>query len=530
MFYFIFIFFGFIFLHLSYNILSIRPDGWYVGHVNLWGDLPLHLAFINSFLEQGKIFISSPIFSHSLPNYPILPDLLTAVLVKLNIPLAFALGMQFFILTMLLVFIIRKLILNFIKNEKVVFLTLMIFFFASGFGFYYFFQDYTNADKPLWLFLNNLPREYTNIKELGFWWINPIFAYFLPQRTTLFGFVLGLTTLWLWWKGYQTRKTILYIVAGLLTGLLPLVHPQSLIALFLLAVFFTPMSLVAAKQKKVIFFNWFIFGLITVFLALPLFFLTSSQAESVSKFLRVQVGWTAGQENIIWFWVKNLGLFWLFYILSLFWIFKRKRQQFYLHLPFLCLFIIANIIVFQPWDFDNGKIFLYWFISAAFLVASFLNHFFLNKGLLLKTILLVIIFLMTFSSLLDIWRSFTPVSNLQLFDSNDIAMANVLKIATPKSAVFLTYQYHNNPVNSLAGRSIFLGYDGWLWSHGINYWQKKDDLIKMFAGDIDLLKNYGINYIVIGPHERENLQINYIFLKQFSLIYNNQKYQVYQLK
>lgn len=526
-----FVFFGLIFFHLAKNILLIKPDGWYVGQVNLWGDLPLHLGLINSFLEQGKIIISSPIFAHSLPNYPILPDLATAILVRLGLSLPFSLFIQTFFLGIALIFFARLLIKTLEKNEMVVFLTLFLFFMSGGFGFYYFLRDLSSFNGSIIDFLTHLPREYTNIKELGYWWINPLLAYFLPQRTTLFGFPVGLLILFLLWQGYQSRKIILFVLAGLLAGILPVIHPQSLIAIFLLLIFFVPTSLITSKQRAVLFFPWLLFLSITVFLGIPLFFSLSSQAVSSLKFIRWQVGWTAHQENLIWFWFKNLGAFWPLYLLALSWTFKNRRRIFLIHLPFFCLFIIVNLIIFQPWDFDNAKILLYWFLAASFIVANFIINFFSKKGIATRIIVIIIILLATFSSSLDLWRTFTPVSAFQLFSSEDLKLAENVKLRTSPLSVFLTSQNHNHPISALTGRSTFLGYEGWLWSHGINYYERKELVAKMFAGDKDLLKEFEVNYVVVGPSERQNFKVNEAFFKEnFPLVYQSQNYQIYQVR
>jgi len=47
---------------------------------------------------------------------------------------------------------------------------------------------------------------------------------------------------------------------------------------------------------------------------------------------------------------------------------REKNLKFYL--PFLAIFIMANIFVFQPWDYDNHKFFSFWLMPSALLMAA----------------------------------------------------------------------------------------------------------------------------------------------------------------
>ena len=84
----------------------------------------------------------------------------------------------------------------------------------------------------------------------------------------------------------------------------------------------------------------------------------------------------------------------------------------------------------------------------------------------------------------------------------------------PPKALFLTGQYHNQPVLCLAGKPIVLGYDFWITSHG--YKREQFDAIKhdvkaMYRGGPSarvLLERYHVNYIYIGPKERADLAPN----------------------
>jgi uncharacterized membrane protein len=86
----------------------------------------------------------------------------------------------------------------------------------------------------------------------------------------------------------------------------------------------------------------------------------------------------------------------------------------------------------------------------------------------------------------------------------DLAIAEQVRATTPPTAVFATDFRHNNPISVLAGRRVVTGYDGWLFSEGINYAQRQLDVRQLYALGPDfrtVVDRYGIDFVVIGPGE-----------------------------
>mgnify|MGYP003351322116 CR=1 FL=1 len=46
----------------------------------------------------------------------------------------------------------------------------------------------------------------------------------------------------------------------------------------------------------------------------------------------------------------------------------------------------------------------------------------------------------------------------------------------PDDKKIITSSTHLNPVSSLAGRPVFVGYPGWLWTRGISYADREEHL------------------------------------------------------
>lgn len=511
--------FGSIFFHLAKEMLQIKPNGWYVGQVNLYGDLVFHLGFINKFLETGKVLVESPIYAGSKPNYPIFVDFATAQIAKYT-SIDWALFSTTFIAGLLAIYVARFFIKIFITNEKVVFLSLLLFFVNGGIGFIYFVEDFLKSGDNIVTFLLHMPGQYTDIKEKGYWWINNYLAYFLPQRGFLFAFPVTLMVLTLLYYAVKKNKSAYFLLAGLLSGTLPLIQAHSLFVIFLLTAVYALVTVFTANDKKTVLTNWFIFAFTTAVIALPLFKSISS-SDNALKYIRFEPGFTS-EENIIWFWLKNLGLFAPMLIASLIWIYKKNRYLFILYTPFLLLFILSNIFVFQPWAFDNTKILIYWYFASCVIVGYFLYEEFFTENGFKKVVGTLSVFLMIFSGGLDLLRTFTPVTNYQIFSAADIKVANSVANLTPKNTTFITASNHNHPIPALTGRSALLGFHGWIWSHGLPYQQRADAISQIYLGGetaSQLISQYRINYVTVGPQERAEFTINENYFSQFPEIY-----------
>ena len=79
-----------------------------------------------------------------------------------------------------------------------------------------------------------------------------------------------------------------------------------------------------------------------------------------------------------------------------------------------------------------------------------------------------------------------------------------------------------------------MGYRGWLWTYGIDYGSREKDVRTMFYGGKDtknLLKQYRVDYVVIGPSEKSNYSANETFFaKNYPLFYQQDQTKIYQIK
>ncbi len=506
------------------QLLVLKPSGLWVGQINLYGDMVLHLAWINSFAWGQNFPPQNPIFAGGAASYPFLADLISGLILRLGLPLTWSVALPtiFFLLVFIAAF--YQFSFKLTHNRQIAYLSLFLFFFSGGLGFWYFFQDLSLSRLPLVDFLTHLPRNYTDMKEIGFWWINSLTAFLFPQRTFLLALPLAILIL----NEILFKKR--FFLAGLLTGFLFFVHPHSTLAI---SFFFIILMILNFKPKRAWLTAFPAFFLPAGALSLLVSFLFFTQVAGIQQNLHFKAGWMAGQEGPIVFWFKNAGLFLPLFLISLGYTYRRDHTLAKIGLGALVLFLVPNLIIFQAWDFDNSKILVYWLLLGSILVSWFLIKVLWQGGIFKKIVFLFLVFLLTFSGFLEVFRVFFPtVSQYQIFNKDDLLAAEFVKTNTPTHSIFLTGTYHNQFV-ILSGRPLFMGFPGWLWSYGIKYQPREQDGKLIYQGGKaarPLLEKYQINYVVIGQFEKEQMAANEAFFKKnFPLVYQNQSFRIYQI-
>ena len=255
-----------IFAHTVYT----DPNGLEAGYPTVWADWSQHLSTAASFAVGGNIPPTNPLFSGTTLLYPFLPDFHAATLMTLGLEPGLALaipgGVLVVVIAMLVVALGRRLGLG--TGAGVI--AVLICFIGGGIGFIGAFSDactshgFTATQCTLqyavthpaagvsiigWT-LHDLPgtiaaqpRAYDGLPSDGgapplpnMQWYTPLMAWWLPQRTILFGFAAAISVLILVLAGSAStrRSEGAFALAGLLLGLLPIVHVQTLIALLVL--------------------------------------------------------------------------------------------------------------------------------------------------------------------------------------------------------------------------------------------------------------------------------------------------------
>jgi len=524
---------------LVFTILAQRLILWQngalaTGYIDAWGDLPLHISIIMSFFTNGQVALHSTILAGEPLTYPFLSDFMSAMLMRVGLPLEHAVELPAVMMNAVTLTLLFYLAYRLVRHRAAAALTPALLILAGGLGFLWFFSDLFYTSKPIWEFLRHLPQRYTNLDGPNIHWVNPVLAHLLPQRSFLFGFPLGLSIILLWWNQIGRQRPRDACLTGGLAGMLPLFHTHTFMVLLIVAVIFSFTALLQPAKRTKYLRYWLVWGVAAIVVAAPqLFYLLHSKVSLGG--IRFHVGWMAGNENVVWFWLKNTGLF---VPLTLVAIFLRKRlglrqRALRFYVPFGGLFLICNFFLFASFSYDTNKVLIFWLLLSLPFIAKLLTTMFSSKswwvsGFTFRMVLLTL----TLSGLLNLVRELQGGGWPEL-SAEEVQLAGKLSAKTDHDAVFLTAPIHNNLL-TLAGRAVVLGYPGHVASHGLNPQPVEVAIERIYKQDARAeayLSRYDVDYIVAGPNERQRYGdgIKWLSLR-FPIFAQSENYLIYRVK
>jgi hypothetical protein len=465
---------------------------------------------------------------------------------------------------------------------------------------------------------------------LFFLFLSGIFAYW-PQKqdnsedkdsgTALSPFSFHLSPFWLW-----------FVIAGLI----PLSHLHTAVVAGVFGIvtflFHLPFrrSRTSPDRSSASWFRIFLPILIALLIAAPqIYYLLSNSIFSSGSSLTSQnpsptlwFGWMTCTHNAswfqcdpdvagtdtsaLWFWLKNFGVVFAAWIISLIaflplsfprralpkpraeegrreskWILNQvqddKEKDFVgiskvVLFSGIFIFALGNLIKFQPWEFDNNKLLFYWWFASAlvfvFLVEKLLDVSPLKRRedgacllhaqawrrqgvmkiitpltpLILRGGITIVIFLSLISGAVDVFarvklgtKPDKNVSHFGYYGSEIAGAISFIQENTPSSAVIVSASGASQFIPMTTGRSLYLGFEGWLWTQGraeTGAERRRDIEIFLQTGDPSVLCEKGAGYLYIDPAFRQEYRgfiredISFLRSKQ---IYSNSSGALYKL-
>jgi hypothetical protein len=499
-------------VHFLHQAWVYMPSGLFAGYVNIWGDWAAHLSFAGSFAYGRNFPPEFPIDPGHHLGYPFMIDFFGADLVPLGSSLTSCLTASSGMLGLAFPSVLYLAAQRFAGDRLTAAIAVFVFVLSGGLGFAMLAGDIYQSGFAA---LVHLPREYTLNRTINFEWLNPVLAYLVPQRSTLFGFSLALILLVVIWLALREGAGWPpFLFAGVVTALTPLFHVHAFGTVVALAFFW---MLVHRRRE------WWWFFVPAVAIGVPtLVWMWPSATTSFCgdapafKGICFQPGWlTPGNwqrdgallsaGNFIWFWIKNTSLLIPLMIAAHFlrgWFVTEFPKWFS---PMWLWFIVPNLLVLQPWAWDNTKFFIFWALLGSVLVGGVLAQL-LRRGRVSVIAAAVMMVLLGLSGALDLTRaSDFSVSAVQFTDPGGLRIAEWVREHTSPTATFVVADEHNSPISTLTGRRVLIGYPGWLWTYGLPDWESKGADNKLILGGDsstpDLLKKYHVDYVMIGPQE-----------------------------
>ncbi len=525
---------GLYFLYMWPKMLFWTDRGLETGYCqSIWSDFPTHFAYTTKFAYQPitEWFKSHPFYYNHKPTHHLLVNLISGLLLRIGVPIVDTIIIPSIITTILLLIALYFFYLNYLKSEKLSILATTLFFSNGGLGALFFFKDILKKIDEGKANIFNIEYSRVIISQFDMFYGNFIAYELFPQRALLLGLPISLIIilkleLLLKKNGSNLSNKTLTII-GILIGLLLIIHPFSYL---ILLIFITCLFL-----KKRLSSSQFLFMGLGIFISTYLIktALFGNELAS-SKFIQWKPGLVVKDGSalgVLYFWIVNWGLFLPLSIIS---VIKLKKYNEPIILTALIAFVSCNLFLLSPWAHNNIKFVVWCYLILCIPVAEFIGILWTSHHNSVKGLVIFLIILLTISGAIDLYRiTNTKVHTCILWNNDEIQLAeDFKKISSPVSRV-LTGDNHTHWVSSLTGRQILVGHKGKLWSWGIDVGKTPQDVANMFLGNeysIDLLKQYKVNYVVIGPNERTQFHANESFFSNnFQLVLQRGDYKVYKI-
>jgi hypothetical protein len=240
---------------------------------------------------------------------------------------------------------------------------------------------------------------------------------------------------------------------------------------------------------------------VTPLAGLAILFMLTHNSLAAGAFFGWKPGFDGGADHLTGYWLMNGGLFFPLVLLGVA-LAPSSSVRASLAAPFAALFVLANLFRLSPWIWDNMK-----FLAPAHAGLAPFAALALAAGWKLgragKAASVLAFALSVLSGALDISKVALGGGEYLIVDRTGFAFAEKVRQATAPATTILTAPTHNHPV-LLSGRRVFLGYEGHLWSQGLDYKARKPVAAALFRGEaqpVSTGSSVRVDAIAITPAE-----------------------------
>jgi hypothetical protein len=441
-------------------------DTWKILSPNNLGDLSLHVAFIHHLAATAHWWPLSPILAGDPLRYPLGSDLVNALMLVAGMPAAIGL---------IWCGIVGSALTGYALWRWGGAVAIAAFLFNGGLAGFVLLKG---GDPDA-------------VSE----WKNLFLTLFVTQRGFLFALPAGLLLLSVWREenfSNSGRVVLPLPCQVLLLGAMPLFSIHTV--LFLCAAM-TGMAFLLPESRprlaRLALFAWPVIGFFGWLVT------TGCSGHSAIHSLGWSPGWMS--DGTIWFWIWNFGLSLPLSIVLLLVLLKspEKKEARAFVLPAAFVFSLCLIIRFAPWPWDNMKLMLWsWLVIAPYLWRALLS----SWGFWLRLPIVVLLFASGASTLL---AGLDGRHGYELIKRSELDQTTWLLRDVDPDAVIACAPEYNHPVLML-GHPVVCGYEGHLWSHGLDYKGRLDSLNRIMRGELgwrDKARSLGIRYLYWGDLE-----------------------------
>lgn len=503
------VFFGVLFQTLLYD-----AQGFPQGTLKGWGDIAYHMDMIGRIAHADPFAIDQPVASGAPLTYPFLINYFSGMLMNLGWSLTWAWYVPSIVFSLTFFYGVHALAKRLLKSQVWAIAAIVLVIFGSGLGTVYFFQDVGKSfQQDGWLGVSDVltdpPYQYTHMDvqtggkpeiqnvPRNIVWITPVVSFFSHQRSFVLGASIFIFIL-LGWLVYDREPPAnskwVFSRWIVLLAVLPLAHAHTSIAA---AMFFGVLFLEKVYKRETVIW-WLKGGLLALLLAIiPLSYIFQHKItgdDTVGSQFKLWLGWMTCQHaeswiactpnipdtdaSVWWFWTKNFGIIFWGWIAALGVLASvkstRKNLLVLLAVPSVLLFVVPNIMLFQPWEFDNNKVLFYWWLLAILVMLGVMQM--IPKRKFRIAALGIVVALGSIAGFVDtstrVRQTVAAMQDKPILDhagyygATEIEAADWIKRNSEPNDGFLTGDSPGMFVPMLSGRSVYLGYTGWLWTQG----------------------------------------------------------------
>ena len=426
-------------------LIYLEGDQWKILSPNNLGDLSLHLSFINWMAATRHWWPTSPILIGDPLRYPLGSDLFNALLLVVGVP------------------VIKGLVISALGGAAL-----------TGYALWRWGRGMALAALLFNGGLSALVLFHDGDPDAASEWKNLFLTLFVTQRGFLFALPAGLILLCVWREENFASPQKQYLpipVQVLLLAAMPLfsIHTALFMGIVMVAILmgspatrsrFSQLALIAWPLMAC--FGW----LVT----------TGSGGPSAMHTIGWSPGWMSDGTVRFWFWNFGVSLpLALALVLILFRHGKSREARAFVW-PAAFVFLSCMIVRFAPWPWDNTKLMLWsWIVIVPYLWSELLAR----RSFAIRALILALLCGSGFVTLvagLDARHGYELTTSIQLNET-----ASVLKRISAEEVIACAPEY-NHPV-LLLGHPVVCGYEGHLWSHGLDYKARLASLNSIMNGE-----------------------------------------------
>jgi hypothetical protein len=463
-------------------LLYRNDDELFILSPNNLGDIALHLDFIRYLASGVPFWPDSPILTGEPLKYPPGADFFNSLLLKSGLPVERGLVWTGLAGSALTAAALWRWGRGF---------ALAAFLFGGGLaGFGWLYDAILTG--------NFTPQDVQAKVE----WKNLFLALFVTQRGFLMALPAGLFLLDHWRARYlRGERSLLPTWAALmLYATMPLYNVHTFLFLSAALVGMFAFARDAAARKASLLFAVAAFVPATICTALVTGgFAAGGGVHPLPGWM--QPAWEHTWQSlraIAWFWVDNFGLYLLLGIVLLpLALVRRSREQLALALPATAMFVLCAFVSFAVWPWDNTKILLWCWLAVA---PGIWTEILRPLALFPRAFVCVVLF---FTGALSLTAGLDGRHGYRLVDAGLVnETAGAVRGIAPNARFACAPEYWHPLI--LLGRKVTLGYEGHLFSHGLDYKPKMAELETLMDGDPgweESARALGIDYLFWGEPE-----------------------------